>query len=389
MIEAGAQPAAEMAQRPSLAQLGVYLLYLGAAGFGGPIALAARMQRDWVEAKRWVQPDEYLEALAFSQVAPGPLAAQLAMYLGFVVRGMAGATVAAVAFVLPSLAIVVVLAVAYTRYGATAWVQRCFYGVGPVVIALIAIGAWRLAARVIQRDRSLLVIFAVVAAWTAISQRELAALFLLAGLAVLLRRHPELARKPVNACVIAAASPGFSPGTGMTLLLFFLKAGLFVFGSGLAIIPFLYAGVVQQHHWLNDRQFLDAVAVAMITPGPVVITVAFIGYLVEGIRGALLAAAGIFVPVYLMVVLIAPVFRRYAQHAYVRSFVAGVTAAAAGAIAGSAIVLAGRTVHDGTGVALGAVSVLLLTRWKLPEPLVVAAGAAVGLFSQALVAAVR
>lgn len=300
------------------------------------------------------------------------------MYLGYVSRGVLGATVSAFTFVSPSLLMVIGLAVAYVRFGATSWVEECFYGVGPSVIALIAVAACRLGSKVVKRDGLLLAIFAVVAIWTAISQRELVALFLAAGAGtVLVRNFAALRRKP-RPVFLFAALPGGSGSGGLPLLMFFAKAGLFVFGSGLAIVPFLYAGVVQDHRWLTDRQFLDAVAVAMITPGPVVITVAFIGYLADGFRGAMLAALGIFAPVYLMVILLAPLFRRHSRNPLVRSFVMGVTAAAAGAIAGAAVVIARRTIHDVVGCGIAAVSVLVLVRWRVPEPAVVAAGALAG-----------
>jgi chromate transporter len=163
------------------------------------------------------------------------------------------------------------------------------------------------------------------------------------------------------------------------ILWFFTKAGAFVFGSGLAIVPFLYGGVVQEYAWLDDRQFLDAVAVAMLTPGPVVITVAFIGYLVAGQTGAFLAALGVFLPVWLFVVVPYRWFDRWSENAQVRAFVYGVTAAAAGAIAGACVVLARRAVVDGPTLAI-AVAVLLVTwRWRVPEPILIAAAAAVGL----------
>jgi chromate transporter len=154
---------------------------------------------------------------------------------------------------------------------------------------------------------------------------------------------------------------------------------MFVFGSGLAVVPFLYGGVVQEHHWLTDRQFVDAVAVAMITPGPVVITVAFIGYLVAGPAGATLAALGIFFPVYLIVVLLAPSYKRWAKNPQLNAFVQGVTAAATGAIAGAVIVLARRSIFDVATSVIALMTLLILLRWKVPEPLLIACAAVAGL----------
>jgi chromate transporter len=168
-------------------------------------------------------------------------------------------------------------------------------------------------------------------------------------------------------------------GVLLDLLWFFTKAGAFVFGSGLAIVPFLYGGVVQEHHWLNDQQFLDAVAVAMITPGPVVITVAFIGYLVAGLCGAVAAGIGVFLPVYLFVVIPYPWFDKWSANSQVRAFVKGVTAAAAGAIAGACFVLGRRAVIDLPTAALAAGTLLLLSRFKIPEPILIVAAGLIGI----------
>jgi chromate transporter len=163
------------------------------------------------------------------------------------------------------------------------------------------------------------------------------------------------------------------------IFFYFAKAGMFVFGSGLAVVPFLYGGVVQGHHWLTDRQFVDAVAVAMITPGPVVITVAFIGYLVAGLAGATAAALGIFLPVYLIVVLLAPSYKRWAKNPQLNAFVRGVTAAATGAIAGAVVVLARRSVRDVPTIVIAIVTFAVLFRWKVPEPILIACAAIAGL----------
>lgn len=361
-------------------QIAAYFLRLGAVGFGGPIALAARMRHDLVETRALITAEEYGEGLAFSQVAPGPLAAQLAMYLGYVMGGIRGCTVAGLTFVAPSLLLVIAISIAYVAYSGLAVVQALFRGIAPVVIAIIAVAAWRLSTRTIRRDPLLIGICVVVALWTAVHQRELAVLFVACGVVTMVARGGRGTHQPRAAACAPISLAAAIPTSGLIGLgLFFLKAGLFVFGSGLAIVPFLYAGVVQQHHWLTEQQFVDAVAIAMITPGPVVITVAFIGYVVAGWKGALVAAAGVFLPVYLMVLLLAPVYRRYSHLVGVRAFVSGVTAAACGGIAGSVVVMARRSVADLPGAALAAITLFVLVRWKLPEPLVIAGGAAIGL----------
>src|SRR5215467_11030503 len=284
-----------------------YFLRLGTVGFGGPIALAGHMQQDLVDQRGWIRREDYVEGLALAQLAPGPLAAQLAIYLGYIRAGVLGATAVGVAFVLPSFLMVLALSAAYVRFGGLAWMQAMFYGIGAAVIGIIARSAYKLTKLTLGKDKLLWCIFAILAASTAWTSREIVWLFLLAGVvALLVKAFPARIQVRTTASVLFAPITFGMNGTLWQIFVYFAKAGMFVFGSGLAVVPFLYGGVVQGHHWLTDRQFVDAVAVAMITPGPVVITVAFIGYLVAGIGGATTAALGIFLPVYLVVVVLAP-----------------------------------------------------------------------------------
>ncbi|HZU43854.1 MAG TPA: chromate transporter [Terriglobales bacterium] len=365
---------------PSLARFVLYFLKLGTFGFGGPIALAGYMQHDLVDQRKWITREDYLDGLALAQLAPGPLAAQLAMYLGYVRAGFIGATAVGVAFILPSFVMVLAIALAYVRFGGLPWMQSAFYGIGAAVIGIICRSAVKLAKLTLGKDKLLWAIFAALAISTAWSEREIIWLFLLGGLIA-------LAVKSIPVRRIASAAPagmlvlGSLAGFGKfgDLFLYFAKAGMFVFGSGLAIVPFLYGGVVQGHHWLTDQQFVDAVAVAMITPGPVVITVSFIGYLVAGFGGATAAALGVFAPVYLVVVILAPYYKRFARNSQLHAFVQGVTAAAAGAIAGAVIVLARRSVYDAGTAVIALVSLGVLLRWKIPEPVIIILAAAAGL----------
>lgn len=350
------------AAEPSLAAFAAYFLRLGATGFGGPIALAGYMQRDLVESRGWVSKDQYVKGLALAQLAPGPLAAQLAIYLGWTRAGVAGATLVAVAFVLPSFLMVMALSVAYVRFGGLAWMQSAFYGIGAAVIAIILRSAYKLVRLTVGSDPLLWVIFAANAIATAVLEAEVVSLILGCGAAALLA-HLGKSRMPG---MLSLAPPGL-------LFWFFVKAGAFVFGSGLAIVPFLYGGVVHEHGWLTDQQFLDAVAVAMITPGPVVITVAFIGYLVGGASGATLAALGVFLPCWLFVVIPAPFYSRFADDPRLKAFVGGVTAAATGAIGGAVFVLARRAIVDVPTVLVFAATLACVTLLKrVPEPAIIA-----------------
>lgn len=361
--------------RPTTAEMLRYFLYLGSLGFGGPVALVGYMQRDLVERRGWFTRDEYVKSLALSQLAPGPLAAQLAICLGYVHSRIAGATLVALAFVLPSFVMTVGISWLYVRFGGLPWMQAALYGVGATVIGIIALAAYKLAKLTLARDRLQWAIFAVMALVTAWSESEIVWLFLLCGLvAVVVQAPPAFLHRSAPTCLALAATPDVLG----TIFWFFAKAGAFVFGSGLAIVPFLYGGVVQQYGWLDDKQFVDAVAVAMLTPGPIVITVAFIGYLVASFPGALAAAIGVFLPVYLFVVIPFPWFDRISANRRVKAFVVGVTAAASGAIAGACLVLARRAIVDVPTLLITLAALGVTWRFRIPEPVLIAIGATAG-----------
>ena len=370
-----------------------YFLYLGTLGFGGPVALAGYMHRDLVEDRRWVPEDEYRLAMALAQIMPGPLAAQLAIALGYFRHGVIGATAVGLAFCVPSFVMVVAISVAYVRFGGLWWMQALFYGIGAAVIAIIAIAAYKLSRSTNKRDPLLWVIFGALAIITVWAQTELAEVFIVAGMVVVFARAWPGRRLGIMmvlggiavVVVIWMIERWFlTVGVGgqhvlLQILLFFTKAGSFVFGSGLAIVPFLHQGVVQQFGWLNEQQFLDAVAVAMITPGPVVITVVFIGFLVAGLLGAMAAAIGIFLPVYLFTVIPAPWFRRNRDNTQLKAFVQGATAAATGALSGAVAVIALRAIYDIPTALIAVISLAILWRYKVPEPILVTAAGILGL----------
>jgi chromate transporter len=374
----------------TLRELLLYFLRLGTTGFGGPVALVGYMQRDLVEARRWFTESEYREGLALAQLAPGPLAAQLAMYLGWARGGALGAALVGIAFVLPSFVMVIAIAVTYGRFGGLPWMQGAFYGIAAAVVAVIARSATRLTRLTLRADPLLWLLFAVAMLVTVWTESEIVWVFVGAGaLAVLVRAR--LFSATTRATLGVGFVPGILAGLGgppasaatlWRIAWYFTEAGAFVFGSGLAIVPFLHAGVVQEFRWLDERQFLDAVAVAMITPGPVVITVAFIGYLVAGFAGAVVAAFATFFPCYLFTVIPAPHFQRLSRNVAIRAFVEGVTAAATGAIAGAVLVLGRRALVDATTIALALASLLVLMRWKrVPEPAIIALAGLLGILA--------
>ena len=337
------------------------------------------MHRDLVERERWLSQDDYELALTIAQVMPGPLAAQLAIAIGQLLRGIAGATLVAIAFVLPSFVMVVALSVLYVNSQGLWWVQALFYTIGAAVIAIIAIAAYRLARTSNRRDPLRWGIFVALFIATVLAQAELGELFIAAGLlTIIVRAPPSILRRFGRGAATALLPLGVLTATPppeilVNLFLFFAKASAFVFGSGLAIVPFLYQTVVTQEQWLTEQQFLDAVAVAIITPGPVVITVAFIGYLVAGFGGAIVAALGMFLPTYLLTVVPLPWFRRYRDQPQLRAFVAGATAAATGAIGGAVVVLGQRAIVDLSTAVVAAVSLAVLWKWRVPEPLLIGA----------------
>lgn len=371
---------------PSLRDYLRYFLGLGTWGFGGPIATVGYMQRDLVERRAWMDREEFLNGVALGQAMPGPLAAQVTMWVGYVRAGAFGAFSVAAMFILPSFLLVLAVAVFYARYQGLDVVQDLFYGIAPGVIAIIAIAAVKLARLTNKKEPRLWGISLVLLVVTAVTGAEIAVLFVGAGLGMVLwEAPPRFVRRghlPAAVPLVAAEGPWLVPvadGATLTALgLFFFKAGAFIFGSGLAIVPFLRDGVVNDHHWLTEGQFLDAVAMGLITPGPVVITATFIGYLVSGWLGALVATVAIFTPIYLGVVIPGRWFMRHRDNPQLRAFVRGATAAAAGAIGGVVIVLARDAVIDGPTAVIAVAALTLLWRFKVKEPFIVLGSAVLG-----------
>jgi chromate transporter len=373
-----------MIKKYSLIELIKYFLKLGTTGFGGPVALVGYMHRDLVEKRKWITDDDYKEGLALSQLAPGPLAAQLAIYLGYVDYKIIGATLVGGAFVLPSFLMVLALGYGYIQYHGLPWMQSMFYGVGAAVIGIIAISSYKLTKKTIGKEWILWIIFFVLAVTTFLTESENIWLMLAAGFVVWFYKSPPSFKISSQYFFIhpvllqISASISFNEKL-VSIWWFFLKAGAFVFGSGLAIVPFLYGGLVKENHWLNEQQFLDAVAVAMITPGPVVITVGFIGYLIAGFPGACIAASATFLPCYLFTIIPAPYFKKYGKKPGIKAFVDGVTTAAIGAIAGAVIVLAKRQFVDIPSIAIAIITIIILLRFKVQEPFIIIAAAILGL----------
>ena len=376
-----------MTKNYRLTELLFYFLRLGLLGFGGPVALVGQMEREVVAERGWLSKEQMREAIAICQSLPGPLAIQVGIYIAYLRGGFWGAWLGGWAFIFPNFVIVAALGALYVYFGDLKPVTAIFYGVSPAVIALILHSCYRLA-KLGMEDRLQWLIAAACLVVTVILQAEVALLFIGAGIIGILCYGNLVQRRPPPVAMSIAALPVLAPvassSTLVKLLLFFLKAGSLTFGSGLVIVPFLQQGVVQQYGWMDQRQFLIAVAVGMISPGPVVITATFVGYLVAGFWGSLVSTIGIFFPSFIFVLVAAPILVRHGQNPNVQGFVKGAYGAAIGTILGACILLGRIAIGDWLTALIGAVSLAVLFRWKVSNPLLIAVTAAVGLIAYPL-----
>jgi chromate transporter len=385
--------------RPTLGQLVLYFLKLGATGFGGPVALANYMRADLFERRKWFSEGEYGQGLAIATALPGPMAYKLAIYCGYIAHGVTGGVAVGLAFAIAPFVLVVLVAFVYARYAASDIVRGLFYGVGPVVIALILNASWDLGVKTLKRDVPAWIVAVVALVATIALQRELTIVFVLAGILGLFLFAPQQKRPPAAAAdapaaptlkvhafpLLAAAAPAALSGMAWPLFAFFFKTGLLVFGSGLVIVSFVKAYVVDQYHWLDNRTFLDAVAIGMISPGPVVITATFVGYMVGGFIGAAAATVGIFLPSIVLTIVGAPILMRYRNNTRVMGFVRGVTVAVVGVLAGTTYLVGRPVIGDALTLCLLVVAVAAtrLTK-KIPDQALVGIGAVVGLIAYPL-----
>ncbi len=378
-----------VAVRPGrFAEMVLYFLRLGTLGFGGPVALVGLMERELVQDRQWLSKEEMRQAIAVCQSLPGPLAIQVGIYIAYLRCGFWGAWAGGWAFILPNFIIVAALAALYVQFSGLSWMAAIFYGVSPVVIALILHSTWRLI-KLGMEDWLQWAIAVVCFVVTITLQAEVAVMFILAGLAGVFY-YGTLFRKGASMGVLLAAAQA-APASGVAepatasvlgkLLWFFLKAGSLTFGSGLVIVPFLEKGLVQQTGWLNQQEFLVAVAIGMISPGPVVITATFVGYLVAGFWGSAVSTVGIFMPSFLLILIVAPILARHRNNANVNGFVKGAYAAAIGTILGASILLGKIAIGDWLTALVAAVSLAILFKWKVPNPALIAAAAVIGLIA--------
>ncbi len=365
-----------------------YFLRLGLLGFGGPVALVGQMERELVTERAWLTKEQMREAIAVCQSLPGPLAIQVGIYISYLRGGFWGAWAGGWAFIFPNFVIVAALGALYVYFGGLNPVTAIFYGVSPAVIALILHSCYRLA-KLGMEDWLQWALAAVCFGVTIALHAEVALLFIGSGIIGILyygrlwRRAPSATTLLATAPLVPVApmAPVASASTLTKLLLFFLKAGALTFGSGLVIVPFLQQGVVQQYGWLNERDFLIAVAVGMISPGPVVITATFVGYLVAGFWGSLAATVGIFLPSFILVLVAAPILARHRSNRNVQGFVKGAYAAAIGTILGACVLLGRIAIGDWLTVLIAVAALIALFLWKISNPLLMAVTAVAGLIA--------
>jgi len=376
---------------PSLFDLVRYFLMLGATGFGGPVALANSMRRDMVETRGWLDEASYDRGLAIATACPGPMAYQLGVYCGYITHGVPGALAIAIAFALPPFVIVVTIAAFYERFAGAGLVRGLFYGIGPVVVALILRASWNLGRKTLKRDYPAWAVAIVAGVVTIALRQELTWLFLAAGIVGIVAFAPRPKSTSVGQAapmtpkmrafgapvLLALAVP--SSGLAPALFWFFLKTGFLVFGSGLVVVSFVKTYIVDQYHWVDNRTFVDAVAVGMISPGPVVITATFVGYAVDGFAGATAATVGIFLPSIVLTVLATPLLVRYGSHPRVAGFVRGVTVAVVGVLAGTTYLIGTPVVVDAFSAAVViAVLAAPLVTTRVPDQAYVGLGALLG-----------
>jgi len=368
--------------------VGVFLR-LGVVAFGGPAAHIAMMREELVRRRRWVSDAQFIDLLGLTNLIPGPNSTEMAIHLGYLRAGAWGLVLGGVCFIVPAMLIVMALAWAYVRWGGLPVAAGVLYGVKPVIIAIVLQAMWGLA-RTAVRGPLLAGAFVVAAALALAGVHELLVLFGAGGVAALVvpRRRAVAGAvaalawaTPARVMAAAAAAGGVTLGT-MTLV--FLKIGAVLYGSGYVLLAFLRADFVERLGWLTDRQLLDAVAVGQVTPGPVFTTATFIGFLLAGWTGAVLATVAIFLPSFVFVAASRPLLPRLRGSRRAAAFLDGVNVAALGLMAAVTWQLGRAAVVDPLTAALALAAAVLLVRTRVNSVWLLAAGGALGLAWRAL-----
>lgn len=368
-----------------LPKLALYFLKLGIIGFGGPPAHIALMRADLVDRRGWVSAEQFNDDLAVANLLPGPTSTEMAIYLGYRLGNVLGAVVAGTCFILPAFLIVLALSIAYVQLGSTTSIEALLYGIKPVALALIISGTVQLGRPLLTGRREWILLFVAIAG-VLFGALDVLLIFILAGLALLIasgggRALVALVVASPTEPVARAASYVSSADLALLAQVFlnFLKIGTLIYGGGFALVGVLQQEAVRNLGWITQQQLLDGIAIGQSTPGPVFTTATFVGYLVAGIPGAVLATLGIFTPAFVFVILERRLLGRLRANAGVQTFLRGVNIAVVAAIAVAAAQLSRSALVDGLTVIIGAASLIMLMRFKVDVTWLVVAGLVVGI----------
>ncbi len=373
---------------PRLTEVAVLFLKLGLTAFGGPAAHIAMMHDETVKRRRWLSDQEFLDLIGATNLIPGPNSTEMAIHIGFLRAGWLGLMIGGICFITPAMLIVLLLAWVYVRFGATPQAEWLLYGIKPVVIAIIAQAIWNLGQKAIKDPLTVTVAVVVLALYFA-GVNEIALLFAAGLLVMLAVNFRRLRGRAVGAMLIPTGSLGFAAAVStpfnLPLLFFtFLKIGAILYGSGYVLLAFLRADLVVRFGWLTDRQLIDAIAVGQVTPGPVFTTATFIGFVLGGLPGALLATLGIFLPSFIFVALSSPLIPRIRNSAWVSSLLDGVNVASLGLMAAVTWQLGRASLIDPLTVAIALLALVGLIHFKVNSTWLIAGGGIAGLLSTAL-----
>jgi chromate transporter len=375
-------PAAPTANASRLVELAVLFLRLGLTAFGGPAAHIALMEREVVQRRRWIAPERFLDLLGAANLIPGPSSSELAIFIGYEQAGYAGLAVAGGCFILPAALITGALAWAYVAFGSLPRVSGVLYGIKPVIIAVVVQAIAALAPKAVK-NRALAAVGVAALAGSALGLDVLAVLLAGGLLAALLRfARPWGANGVMVPAPVAIGPAVIGAAAGKATLVgifgFFLKVGALVFGSGYVLLAFLRADLVDRWHWLTESQLLDAVTVGQMTPGPVFTTATFVGYLLGGVPGAVVATVGIFLPGFVFVAATRPLLARVRRSEVAGAFLDGVNVASMALMVVVTLQLSRAALVDAATVAMALASALLLVVWRVSSTWLIVAGAVLG-----------
>jgi chromate transporter len=378
-------------QRQRLTELATVFFRLGAIAFGGPAAHIAMMDSEIVNRRRWMSREKLLDLLGVTNLIPGPNSTELAIHIGYERAGWRGLGIAGLCFILPAMVIVWLLAVLYERYQTVPQVEWLLYGIKPVIIAIVLQALWNLGKKAAKDTPTVIVGIVAIAAYLAGFNEVL--VLLLLGIAVMVVKNWKIGRGTTGVFLLPFSGVLAQAGTATTtnasiswvnVFLFFLKIGSILYGSGYVLLAFLQRELVERNQWLTPQQLLDAVAIGQFTPGPVFTTATFIGYLLAGNAGAIAGTIGIFLPAFVLVLLVNPWVPKLRQSPWASGFIDGVNAASLGLMAGVTYTLGQTALVDGLTVVVSILSAIAVFRFKVNSAWLVLAGGAIGLAAHLL-----